>query len=282
MQEMEGTTVYEEDLYGCQVTTVDVQSEHAAKLLGRTVGRYITIHAPNALHEDAEIAEVGECLAAVLDRVLRPYYRGKLCICGIGNRNVPADSLGPEVTYNLPLKVFSETGMAGNFRDVCSISPGTEMSNNIETKRIVEGVIQAIGADCVLLVDSSTTTDVSRLFRTIQLSTAGGIVNYFTKQIGAWSDLGVPVVSLVVPTAIPLFTLRPEEEVDDTLLTSTRVHEVIAAAGIIIAYALLRVCWPSLSEEGCVLFAKSNRDPLPYSPIRPPGTEGVASGAPEG
>lgn len=265
-----GVEAHEEELYGRQVTTVDVQTETAAEQLGRVVGSYITIQVPELLHTNIEISETGECLAAVLDRVLRPYYQGKLCICGIGNANVTADSLGPEVAYRLPLKFFSETGKKGNFRDVCSVAPGTEMSNNIETERIVSGVIRAIGADCVLLVDSSTTTDSARLFRTIQLSTAGGFRNHFTGEFGKWSDLGVPVISMVVPTAIPLSALSPDVE-DNILLTAMKAHDIVTASSIVLAYAILRVCWPSLSKEECFFFAKSSRDPIPYSSIWLPG-----------
>lgn len=267
MSELKGIKVCEEDLYGCQITTVEVKTKQAAKQLGRAVGSYITIQAPAALDEGIEIAEVGECLAVVLDRVLRPYYQGKLCICGLGNQNVPADSLGPEVANRLPLSLFAEPGTQGNFQAVCSLSPGTQMTNGIKTETIVGGIVQAVGADCLLLVDSSTANDPDRLFRTIQLSTAGGINPYWADRAGEWASLGIPVISICVPTVIPLSMLCPGQEQNTMVLTNIHVQQVITAASIVISYAILRTCWPSLSKEICFIYAKGNQDPIPYSSL---------------
>ena len=72
MPNIKGVEASEEELYGCLVTTVDIKTEWVAKHLDRRVGQYITIQAPVTFHDNIEIAEVGECLAAVLDRVLKP------------------------------------------------------------------------------------------------------------------------------------------------------------------------------------------------------------------
>lgn len=268
-------TFNEETLHGCKVKTVAVLSEQAAKDLGKPVGTYITIYADTPLNELGEMFPVGECLSEVLDQALRPYYHGKLCICGMGNTQVPADALGPEVTRNLPLKVFAELGTAGNFREVCSFAPGTMATNNIATEVIVGGVAQAVGADCLLLVDSSVTQDVSRLFRTIQLSTNGGLSSYTSGRKADWFALHIPVISLVVPTAVSLSTLLPAAEAQDEILTGTRVRDVIEAAGNIIAYAILRICWPSLSKAECFIYSKINRDPFPFSSVLGEAFEGT-------
>lgn len=270
MVDIEGVVFSEEALYGCKVTTVDVLSEQAAKDLGKKVGTYITICVDPPLDKLGEVLPVGECLAEVLDRILRPYYHGKLCICGVGNDQIPADALGPEVARSLPLKQLSELGKAGSFREVCSFVPGTMATNNIATEDIAGGVTRAIGADCALLVDSCVTQDVSRLFRTIQLSTNGGLSSYMSGRKADWSALNIPVISLVVPTAISLFSLltgSEAREVQDETLTSTGVKDVVEAAGNIIAYAILRTCWPSLSKAECFIYSKINRDSIPFSSV---------------
>lgn len=263
MPNVDGIMLSEETLQGCEVTTVAVQSEQAAKALKKSIGTYITIQANTTLDKLGDVLPVGECLAEVLDRVLSPYYHGKLCICGMGNRRFPHDSLGPEVTYNLPLKMYS--GREGNFRDVCSFDPGVSMITNIDTEKTVAGVAKAVEADCVLLIDSSIAQDISRLSRTIQLSTTGGVSSYLSGRKADWGALGVPVISLVVPTIIPLSVFVPEEQ--DELLTSAMVKDVIVAAGSIIAYAILRVCWPTLSKAECFIFSKMNKDPIPFSAV---------------
>lgn len=263
MSNVDGIMFSEETLHGCEVTTVTVQSEQAATALKKSIGTYITIQANTTLDKLGDVLPVGECLAEVLDRVLSPYYHGKLCICGMGNRRFSHDSLGPEVTYNLPLKMYS--GREGNFCDVCSFDPGVSMITNIDTEKTVAGVVKEVKADCVLLIDSSIAQDISRLSRTIQLSTAGGVSSYLSGRKADWSSLGLPVVSLTVPTVIPLSALDPKRETQDELFTSAAVKDVIAAAGSIIAYAILRVCWPNQSKAACFIFSKMNKDPIPFS-----------------
>lgn len=265
MPNVDGVVFSEETLHDCNVSTAIVQSEQAATALGKSIGTYITIQAKTTLDKLGDVLPVGECLAEVLDRVLSPYYHGKLCICGMGNRRYPHDSLGPEVTYNLPLKMYA--GREGNFRDVCSFEPGVSLTTNIDTEKTISGVVKAVGADCVLLIDSSVAQDISRLSRTIQLSTAGGVNSYLSGRKVDWSVLGVPVVSLVVPTIIPLSVLDPKQEAQDELFTSAAVKNVIAAAGSIIAYAILRVCWPNQSKAECFIFSKMNKDPIPFSSV---------------
>ena len=75
------------------------------------------------------------------------------------------------------------------------------------------------------------------------------------------------MISLGVPTTIPISALTANAALEGTTLTSIYVGDVIAAAGTIIIYAILRVCWPSLSKSECFLLTKAHRDPLPYSPL---------------
>ena len=266
MSEIKGIETREEQLFGCQVTTVNIQTPQVAEQLGRAVGQYITIETPGALHQGIEITEVGECLAAILNRVLQPYYHGKLCICGMGHWGVPADALGPQTISTLPLKVLSEIRVEGNFREVYAFAPGTEIMTNVHTEVVAGGVFQALQADCALLVDSMATRDTSRLFKTIQLSNSGGLTLHLAERASDWSQLGIPVISLGVPVTIPLSALSPESE-SSMMLTDINIRDIITAASAVIAYAIMRVGWPTLSKEECFVYAKINRDPIPYSSL---------------
>lgn len=248
---IEGIETVEEELHGYQVTTVQVRSELAAETLKKPLGTYITIETRETPDKYMEIDEIGECLAEVLDRVLRPHYHGRLCICGIGNRDLPADALGPEVVRNLPLKLYSAAGVKGNFCDVCSIAPGTPWTSNINTETIVNGVVKEIGANCVLLVDSLVTKGPSKLFRTIQQSAAGGTNPFLSDEKADWSALGVPIISLGIPTGISLSGLFPDANPGGDVFTSVNSPNIVAAAGRIIAYAILRTCWPTQSKAEC-------------------------------
>lgn len=268
MSDIKDAIIQEEELHGCQVTTVDVQTEDLAARLGRAVGCYITIDATTLPDEHDRIECVGECLAEILNRVLSPHFHGKLCVCGLGNRELPADSLGPEVTGNLPLSFFQlAQGYDCQFRDVCSFTPGVYGVNNVRTDALVAGAIRTMGADCLLLVDSVVATDPVKLFKVIQLSTAGGTKSFFSDQAENWASLGIPVISIGVPTAVPMKTICPSGPQDNILLTSTTVGTEVAALSMILCYALIRVCWPSMSRDECFLLTKINKDPLPYSSL---------------
>lgn len=265
MAYFQGIETSEEELHGCNVTTVLVQSEDAAKKLQKPIGSYITIETGTPLSKHEHIERVGECLAQMLALVLRPHYHGKLCVCGIGNRDVPADSLGPEVTRNLPLNVLSGLGLEGNFCEVFSFEPGTLGTNNINTEVLINGVAKAVGADCLLLVDSSTDEEPARMFQTIQISTSGGVSPFLSGRKADWSALGIPVISLGVPMVLSTSILFPGQDFGSGLFTSVDVQSEIDAAGRIIAYSILRICFPTLSKADCFLFSGLNQNPVPYS-----------------
>lgn len=278
MSHIEGIVICEENLRGCQVTTVDVQTEDAAAHLGKSVGSYITINTSMLSDEHDQIECVGECLAEILGRVLGPHFHKKLCVCGLGNRELPADSLGPEVTSNLPLNFFQVAqGFECKFLEVCSLTPGVFGVNNVRTDALVAGAVQAMGVGCLLLVDSVVTPDPAKLFKVIQISTAGGTKSFSSDKKGNWASLGIPVISIGIPTSIPMKVLYPSEPQDDKLLTSTTVATEVAALSIILCYALIRVCWPSITQDECFLLTKINKDPLPYSSLLTDSEKGEAA-----
>ncbi len=103
------------------------------------------------------------------------------------------------------------------------------------------------------------------MFQTIQLSTSGGVSPLRSGRKADWSALGIPVLSLGVPMAIPAPILFPDQDVSRSLFTSVLVQSEIDAAGRMIAYAILRVCFPTLSSAECFLLSGLNQSPVPYS-----------------
>lgn len=74
MPHIEGIKIVEEELHGYQVTTIRILSEQVAGELKKPLGSYITIEIRETPDEYMEVDVVGECLAEVPDRVLRPHY----------------------------------------------------------------------------------------------------------------------------------------------------------------------------------------------------------------
>lgn len=249
-------------LYGCNVTTVEIPLGQSISKADTGTETYITVHSDAPLNELTNIIPVGECLAESLAQVLQPYYGGKLCIFGLGNRNIPAAALGSEVIHNLPLKPLAEKEKDGNFDEVCAFEPGVAANNNIGTKEIVNKIAKAVGADCILLVDSCISKSPSKLFQTIQIFTTKTSKPYSFDHNIDWSTLDIPVICLCIPTIFSSTHIMKGE-----LFTSPTIHDVISAAGSIIAYAILRAIWPSSSKEKCFLFSKMNQGPIQYGSL---------------
>jgi len=251
----DGINVSENVVNGFKVTTVQVTTEEGAKALEKAMGTYLIIDAETRFNYLSVLYDIGECVAQNLHDVLLPYFNGRLCICGLGNQNRVTDALGSEVVRRLPLGFLNGDYLKveHQFHQVSACVPGVLGYNGVTTDVVVEGMLNATGSDCVLLIDALVTEDFDRLLRTIQISTAGGARTFKTDKKPDWMRLGLPVLTVGVPTEIPASTLISDAPKDE-FLSITNVADAVSVAARIIAYAILRVCWPTLSSEECYLF----------------------------
>ena len=86
-----------------KVTTVRIETENGARTMGKPVGTYITLEAPElAVPDEGYHREVSEEILRFLRRLLD---MGKedysVLVVGLGNRQVTPDALGPYVADNL-------------------------------------------------------------------------------------------------------------------------------------------------------------------------------------
>lgn len=227
----------------------------------------ITIYTDSLLSGTVDFEEIGEGLAKVLTEVMSPYFDGTLFICGLGNCDVPADSIGPEVTRSIPLRFFdlSKT-IRSNFQKVYSFTPGISWTSNLSVDTIVTTIVNATDADCVVLVDSIATNAYANLYRSIQISTTGRDCVHLGGYKINWGKLNSPIISIGVPTAIPANIIAPAYGSEGELFTSTKVNEAVSVAGAIIAYAFVRVCWPELSKKDCFSLIRLEKDPISLCP----------------
>lgn len=260
-----GADVQERSIHGIPVTAVEIKTEDGAKSFGRAIGKYITIQTGLLSSETLDLNALGECVSEVLTEVLSRYKGSTLCICGLGNRELVSDSLGPEVIRSLSLKVFSGmTSLNGLFKSVCSFVPGTSWTNNLDTELMVKGILKEANANCLLLIDSLITRKPERLCQSIQVSTAGGMNPFFAGRSIDWSSLGVPVISIGVPLAIPADTFIQNGALAKETFMTLHAHHAVAASSFLISYAILRTCWPELTPNDCIDLIRFNRDITPY------------------
>ena len=92
---------HEED--DIRVTKVMIDTKNAAKAMGKPVGIYVTMEAPAMVEPDDDYhREISMRLAEELQELLPNAEKEQsVLIVGLGNRDVTADALGPQVVDNL-------------------------------------------------------------------------------------------------------------------------------------------------------------------------------------
>ncbi len=230
------TEEYYLDQEDIRVTKVYIETRNGARSMGKPIGTYVTMEAPALVEPDEDYhREISECMAKELLELLIQDDREKsVLVVGLGNREVTADALGPQVVDNLFITrhVVKEYGKAAynctKMNLVSSIEPGVMAKTGMETAEIVAGVVHETKPDLLLVVDALAARSTKRLNRTIQITDTGihpgsGVGNH--RMALNRESLGIPVIAIGIPTVVDAATivgdalekLLEEEEDFDTI-----------------------------------------------------------------
>ena len=191
---------YEEET-DIRITKVTIDTKNAEKTLGKPMGVYVTMEAPAMVEPDDDYhREISEALAEELLKMM-PGEAEELSvlIVGLGNREVTADALGPQVVDNLLITrhVVRAYGKAAynctRMNLVSSIEPGVMAKTGMETAEIISGVVKETQPDVLIVVDALAARSTRRLNRTIQITNTG--------------IQGVPVIAIGIPTVVDAATI---------------------------------------------------------------------------
>ena len=233
-----------------RVTTVRIETENGAKTMGKPVGTYLTIEAPNLSSPDEGIhREVSEELAKYLTKVMgkiipESEHDKEVLVIGLGNRQATPDALGPYVADNLNVTrhIVKEYGKYAALEEmncvVSAIVPGVMAQTGMETAEIIKGVVRETRPDLLIVVDALAARNSRRLNRTIravQVSDAGispgsGVGNYrnaITKE-----TIGVPVIAIGVPTVVDAVTIVSDTM--ENLLSALETSESLKGVGLVL------------------------------------------------
>lgn len=219
-REIRGVILEEEEKEktGIHITRVVIETKNGAKIMGKPIGTYITLEASAMTEQDEGYhREVSLELARQLKNVMPGDGREQsVLVVGLGNRDVTADALGPNVVDHLFVNrhVVMEYGKAAYEKKkmhlVSCIVPGVMAKTGMESAEIVHGVVKETKPDFLIVVDALAARSTRRLNRTIQVTTSGihpgsGVGNHrsaLTKE-----SLGVPVIAIGVPTVVDAATI---------------------------------------------------------------------------
>lgn len=206
-----------------RTTRVVIETENGAKMMGKPVGTYLTVEAPNMAVPDEEYhREISKKLAEDIGELLpEPKEEVSVLVVGLGNREVTPDSLGPLVADHLHVTrhVVKEYGKYAMGEEqvylVSAVVPGVTGQTGMETLEIVRGIVQETNPDIVVAVDALAARNSKRLNRTIQITDTGicpgsGVGNH--RLALNQETLGVTVIGIGIPTVVDAVTI-----VNDTM-----------------------------------------------------------------
>lgn len=218
--EMRGVIVntYSDAKDTVQVTHVQITTKNGAKAMGKPIGTYITLEADHLTEPDEDYhREVSEVIAKQLRQLLPDFKKEKaILVVGLGNRDVTADSLGPEVVdhLNITRHMLRQFGHAAyaceKVHEISSIVPGVMGKTGMETAEIIRGVVDSTKPDVIVVIDALAARSTRRLTRTIQITNTGiqpgsGVGNH--RNSLTEESLGVPVIAIGVPTVVDAATI---------------------------------------------------------------------------
>ena len=230
-----------------RVTTVRIETENGAKTMGKPVGTYLTIEAPNlSLPDEGIHREVSEELAKYLIEVMKKIipeseHDKEVLVIGLGNRQATPDALGPYVADNLNVTrhIVKEYGKYAALEEmncvVSAIVPGVMAQTGMETAEIIKGVVRETKPDLLIVIDALAARNSRRLNRTIQIADTGinpgsGVGNYrnaITKE-----TIGVPVIAIGVPTVVDAVTIVSDTM--ENLLSALETSESLKGVGLVL------------------------------------------------
>ena len=210
-----GVKATKSKLEGYPVTRVDILDHRGEEALGKPQGSYFTIDLTTFWQRKADFFERAVRAVGTELKALLP-VEGSALVVGLGNREVTADALGPQVIDNLLITrhVVKNYGKAAynctRMNLVSSIEPGVMAKTGMETAEIISGVVKETGPDVLIVVDALAARSTRRLNRTIQITNTGiqpgsGVGNH--RNALTQETLGVPVIAIGIPTVVDAATI---------------------------------------------------------------------------
>lgn len=232
-----------------RTTTVKIKTENGAKTMGKPVGTYITMEAPNlAVPDEGYHREVSVKIAECVEKLLKGKWKKRskdedisILMVGLGNREVTPDALGPYVAGNLNITrhIVREYGKYAMGEDevtlVSALVPGVMAQTGMETAEIVRGVVAETKPDVILVVDALAARNSKRLNRTIQIADTGispgsGVGNH--RNAITEDSIGIPVIAIGVPTVVDAATIV--NDAMENLMKEMEHSEALKGVGVVL------------------------------------------------
>ena len=262
----EGIVFTEEPGDGYVLTKIEVLTDAAAEVLGKPKGAYYTVSLEafpdSASLTDGRLAAVTQTLTSLLPP------SGGVLVAGLGNTAVTPDALGPKcagmvlATRHIDRETQKRLSLP-HLREVSVLAPGVTGQTGLEAAEIIAGMCEKVKPGCVIAVDALAAAGTERLVKTVQISSSGiepgsGVGNA-RRALNA-ANLGVPVISVGVPTVVDALSLardvfdaqteaHPAGELAQMMVTPRDIDTVVDSAARLLALAINCALQKNLSSE---------------------------------
>ncbi|MBR6572537.1 MAG: GPR endopeptidase [Clostridia bacterium] len=257
-----GVSVSSEEKDRVKITRIKITNNEGEKAIGKPKGTYITAEVPRFTASSVLDRNTATLLSRELDLLL-PKKRDLILVAGLGNTDITPDALGPLVcekilaTRHISKDLAHELGLL-ELKSVAVISPGVLGKTGIETREIIASTVKSISPCAVIIIDALAARNLSRLGCTVQISDSGicpgsGVGNSRAEINEKF--LGVPVISLGVPTVVDAKTLVSDltensgEDCPDMIVTPKEIDMMINRACELISASVNLCLQPSFSLD---------------------------------
>lgn len=246
----------------CRVTEVRIETADASQKLGKPQGRYITVETGNLSQHPEKFGEVADIIASEIRSLC--HADGDILVVGLGNTDITPDAFGPLVvsrmvaTRHLDDELPDGHELSG-LPKISALATGVLGQTGIESSEVVRAVCDRIKPRAVVVADALACSDSARLGCTVQLSDTGispgsGVKN--SRRELSQKTLGIPVVSVGVPTVVDMHTIvesitgkEPSPETPNMMVTPRDVDRLVSRAAKLVGFALDRAFLPDFSFE---------------------------------
>ena len=204
----------EEQYKDIKIETITLDKDNA-KLVSKKEGIYKTIYFEDVTDENNFNNLLHATTLALKDllKSINIEDNYSVLIVGLGNRKATPDALGPLTIDSIKItRQIVELGLPldSKYRVISSLVPGVMGTTGIETKEIIEGVIEKTKPDFLIVIDALAASSLERINKTIQITDTGihpgsGLLN--NRFEISKETLGLPVIAIGIPTVVDATTI---------------------------------------------------------------------------
>ena len=238
--ELNGVRVKVSQIKSLRLCEVDILSEEGEKTLGKARGRYYSLSLPDKLlRSSMDFDLCAETVAELIHRCF-PGDINNVLVAALGNPDITPDALGNLSASSILVTRHLDSTQFPQFNSLALCRPGVLGTSGIESAEQIKTICSLIKAQLLIVIDALAGSEADKLCRCIQISDAGispgsGVGN--DRQELSHSSLGIPVISIGIPTVIDA-SYFGNDSFSGMFVTPKDIDSLVREGARLIAYGI--------------------------------------------